>query len=192
MDAHIQVRDGRDKILDNEGQPRFEVGFLRRAVRDDENLQVVVLQRTGEDRFVRLDVDSGLLERIVRECLAKINPDDRLGGGSVVVPAPGTYFVTTTGGDCSITAEFDVSSAALPGEACLGDSGSIPVPNEPCFGFSDHVFDSLEAAVPFIEQMEVEPDNPGNVTRGGVHGDGCLHSRSMLLTSGVTAHSPLD
>jgi uncharacterized membrane protein len=59
LDAHVRVRDGRDKILYYEGQPRFEVGFLRRAVADDENLQVVVLQRTGEDRYVRLDVDSG-------------------------------------------------------------------------------------------------------------------------------------
>ncbi len=59
MDAHIQVRDGRDKILYYEGQPRHEVAFMRRAVRDDQNLQLVVLQRTGEDRYVRLDVDSG-------------------------------------------------------------------------------------------------------------------------------------
>ncbi len=58
-DTHVQVRDGREKILYYEGQPRFEVGFLRQAVQEDENLQVVVLQRTGEDRYVRLDVDSG-------------------------------------------------------------------------------------------------------------------------------------
>ena len=58
-DTHVQVRDEREKILYYEGQPRFEVGFLRQAIREDENLQVVVLQRTGEDRFVRLDVDSG-------------------------------------------------------------------------------------------------------------------------------------
>ena len=58
-DTHVEVRDGREKILYYEGQPRFEVGFLRQAVRADENLQVVVLQRTGEDRYVRLDVDSG-------------------------------------------------------------------------------------------------------------------------------------
>jgi len=57
-DVDVQVRDGREKVLYYEGQPRFEVGFLRQAVRGDENLQVVVLQRTGEDRYVRLDVDS--------------------------------------------------------------------------------------------------------------------------------------
>ncbi len=58
-DLYVRVRDGRDKILYYEGQPRFEVGFLRRALEDDENLQLVVLQRTGEERFVRLDVDDG-------------------------------------------------------------------------------------------------------------------------------------
>ena len=58
-DIHVRVRDGRDKILFYEGQPRFEVGFLRRAIRDDENLQLVVLQRTGDERFIRLDVDDG-------------------------------------------------------------------------------------------------------------------------------------
>ena len=58
-DTHIRVRDGREKVLYYEGQPRFEVGFLRQAIRGDDNLQVVVLQRTGEDRYIRLDVDSG-------------------------------------------------------------------------------------------------------------------------------------
>jgi hypothetical protein len=59
MDVHIRVRDERDKVLYYEGQPRDEVGFTRRAVHHDQNLQLVVLQRTGEDRYVRLDVDSG-------------------------------------------------------------------------------------------------------------------------------------
>jgi hypothetical protein len=58
-DAYIRVRSGREKILYFEGQPRYEVGFMRRAIAPDENLQVVVLQRTGEDRYIRLDVDTG-------------------------------------------------------------------------------------------------------------------------------------
>lgn len=53
----VEVVDEREKILYFEGEPRFEVKFLRRAVQDDENLQVVVLQRTAEDKFLRLDVD---------------------------------------------------------------------------------------------------------------------------------------
>ncbi len=35
------------------------MGFLRRALAPDENLQVVVLQRTAPDKFLRLDVDTG-------------------------------------------------------------------------------------------------------------------------------------
>src|SRR5690606_18526842 len=54
----VEVRDGKEKILYFEGEPRFEVKFLRRAVADDPQLQLVVLQRTAENRFLRLDVDS--------------------------------------------------------------------------------------------------------------------------------------
>lgn len=53
----VEVLDTREKILYFEGEPRFEVKFLRRAVRADDNLQVVVLQRTADDKFLRLDVD---------------------------------------------------------------------------------------------------------------------------------------
>jgi uncharacterized membrane protein len=55
--AMIEVRDDRAKFLYFEGEPRFEVKFLRRAVADDHNLQVVVLLRTAEGKFLRLDVD---------------------------------------------------------------------------------------------------------------------------------------
>ncbi|MGH7506039.1 MAG: hypothetical protein ACRELX_10325, partial [Longimicrobiales bacterium] len=43
--ALIDVRDGREKILYFEGEPRHEVAFLRRAIAGDENLQLVTLQR---------------------------------------------------------------------------------------------------------------------------------------------------
>ena len=56
-EVHVQVRGAREKILYFEGEPRFEVKFMRRAVEDDENLQLVVLQRTAESKFLRLDVD---------------------------------------------------------------------------------------------------------------------------------------
>ena len=61
----IDVRDGREKILYFEGEPRFEMKFLRRAVADDKNLRVVALQRTADNKFLRLDVD---------------DPDELLGG----------------------------------------------------------------------------------------------------------------
>ncbi len=53
----MEVREAREKILFFEGEPRFEVKFLRRAMEQDENVQVVVLQRTAPDKFLRLDVD---------------------------------------------------------------------------------------------------------------------------------------
>ena len=64
-EALIDVRDTREKILYYEGEPRFEMKFIRRAVADDKNLQLVVLQRTADNKFMRLEVD---------------NPDELLGG----------------------------------------------------------------------------------------------------------------
>lgn len=56
-DLVMNVRDARKKVLYFEGEPRFEVKFMRRAVEGDDNLQLVVLQRTAPDKFLRLDVD---------------------------------------------------------------------------------------------------------------------------------------
>ncbi|HET9947899.1 MAG TPA: glutamine amidotransferase [Longimicrobiales bacterium] len=62
-DAWIDVRGEREKVLYFEGEPRWEVKFMRRAVADDPNLQLVLLQRTAESKFLRLDVsDSTELE----------------------------------------------------------------------------------------------------------------------------------
>jgi uncharacterized membrane protein len=56
--ALVEVTDHREKVLYMEGEPRFEAKFIRRAVEDDKNLQVVILQRTAEDKYLRLDVGS--------------------------------------------------------------------------------------------------------------------------------------
>lgn len=58
QEAVIVVRDERPKILYFEGEPRFEVAFTRRAVEDDENLHVVLLQRTADAKYLRIAVDS--------------------------------------------------------------------------------------------------------------------------------------
>ena len=55
--ALIVVEDTHEKILYFEGEPRWEVKFLRRAVADDENLQLAVLQRTAENKFMRMGVE---------------------------------------------------------------------------------------------------------------------------------------
>lgn len=64
-EAMIDVRDRREKILYFQGEPRYDVGFIRRAVADDRNLQLVLLQRTADNKFYRLGIDS---------------PDELLGG----------------------------------------------------------------------------------------------------------------
>ena len=53
----IDVLERRRKILYFEGEPRHELKFIRRAVADDPNVQVVTLQRTAENKFYRIDVD---------------------------------------------------------------------------------------------------------------------------------------
>jgi hypothetical protein len=54
----IQVSPAREKILYFEGEPRYELKFLRRAVSADSSIQLVTLQRTADKRYLRLDVDS--------------------------------------------------------------------------------------------------------------------------------------
>ncbi|MFI5311910.1 MAG: hypothetical protein ACHQQ3_11790 [Gemmatimonadales bacterium] len=63
--ALVRVRDARERILYVEGEPRSEMTFVHRAVEADSNLQLVVLQRTADGKFLRLNVDG---------------PDDLLGG----------------------------------------------------------------------------------------------------------------
>jgi hypothetical protein len=63
--ALVDVRDGREKILYVEGEPRYEMRFIRAAVEADSNLQLVALQRTAPNKFLRLNIDT---------------PDELLGG----------------------------------------------------------------------------------------------------------------
>ncbi len=56
-DVLVDVRQRREKILYFEGEPRFEMKFLRRALTDDQQLQLVVLQRTADNKYLRLEVD---------------------------------------------------------------------------------------------------------------------------------------
>ncbi len=53
-EALIDVRDAKERVLYFEGEPRFEMKFLRRAVADDKNLEVVALQRTADNKYMRI------------------------------------------------------------------------------------------------------------------------------------------
>ncbi|MDF1504835.1 vWA domain-containing protein, partial [Roseisolibacter sp. H3M3-2] len=56
----VDVRDAPARILYFEGEPRFEPKFVRRAVADDERLQVALLQRTADGKYLRLGVADSL------------------------------------------------------------------------------------------------------------------------------------
>ena len=55
-DALIQVNDRREKILYFEGEPRYEMKFVRRGVEEDKNITVTILLRTAENKYWRGDV----------------------------------------------------------------------------------------------------------------------------------------
>jgi uncharacterized membrane protein len=57
FDVALDVLGRREKILYLEGRARFEAKFLRRAVEEDQNLQVATLERTADNKFLRLDVE---------------------------------------------------------------------------------------------------------------------------------------
>jgi uncharacterized membrane protein len=56
--ALVEVNDAKEKVLYYEGEPRSEIKFVRMAVEDDPNLQLVTLVRTAENKFWRGGVDS--------------------------------------------------------------------------------------------------------------------------------------
>lgn len=59
-EALVTVEDRREKVLYVEGEPRWEVKFIRSALAGDDNVHVVVLLRTAENKFLRLGVDDPL------------------------------------------------------------------------------------------------------------------------------------
>jgi uncharacterized membrane protein len=61
-EAHglVQVRGGPDRVLYMEGEPRPELGFLRRAIATDSAVQLVALLRSAERKFLRLGVRDSL------------------------------------------------------------------------------------------------------------------------------------
>jgi uncharacterized membrane protein len=64
-DTLVEVRDTRERILYFEGEPRSEMKFINRAVADDKNLQIVTLQRTADNKFLRLGVDPANVDELL-------------------------------------------------------------------------------------------------------------------------------
>ena len=56
--AMLSVDDRKIRVLYYEGEPRFEMKFVRRAVADDENLAITGLVRTADAKFYRVGIES--------------------------------------------------------------------------------------------------------------------------------------
>ena len=54
----LDVDGAGQRILYFEGEPRFELKFLRRAVAKDESLRVVTMVRTAENKYYRLGIEN--------------------------------------------------------------------------------------------------------------------------------------
>ncbi|HEX9735353.1 MAG TPA: hypothetical protein VGG06_25575 [Thermoanaerobaculia bacterium] len=59
-EALVTVEDRREKVLYVEGEPRWDVKFIRQALAGDDNVHVVVLQRSAENKLLRLGVEDPL------------------------------------------------------------------------------------------------------------------------------------
>jgi uncharacterized membrane protein len=57
-DALLEVRDRHERILYFEGEPRAEAKFVMSAVDGDKNIDVVLLQRTAENKYMRRNVSA--------------------------------------------------------------------------------------------------------------------------------------
>src|SRR5262249_61912388 len=63
-EALIDISDRKERVLYYEGEPRAEMKFINRAVADDKNLEVVTLQRTADNKSLRLrGANNGGLDR---------------------------------------------------------------------------------------------------------------------------------
>ena len=52
-DALMEVSDRHERVLYYEGEPRSEMAFIRRAIADDKNIDLDVLQRLAEEKYRR-------------------------------------------------------------------------------------------------------------------------------------------
>ncbi len=58
LDALVQVKNDHPQILYIEGEPRWEFKFLRRAMQDDQNIHLVTLLRSSQNKFYRQGIDN--------------------------------------------------------------------------------------------------------------------------------------
>ncbi len=154
----IVVEDRRERILYFEGEPRFELKFIRRGVAEDENLQVVVLNRTAENKFLRIDVSDS-------EELAAGFPKTREElfryQGVVLGSVEASFF---TYDQLRMIADFVSQRGGgflmLGGRRSFSAGGYAGTPLEEILPVSLHEMDGEEGE-PFFAEIDIEPTPVG-------------------------------
>lgn len=118
----------------------------------EEQMLKLVVDLTYNDRYL---IGKDAILKLLRKFFAWVNPDDTLGYGDVVAPAPGGYTVTTAHGDYSISAYYEVTAPAQNTNECNPET-PMPAASGPDFGFSTGRFDRL---IPVHEAVnDVDPE----------------------------------
>ena len=160
------MRDVRERILYYEGEPRFEMKFIRRAVADDKNLLSVALQRTADNKYMRLDgepdevvggfpktrdelfryrglilgsVEAGAFSGDQLQMIADFV--DRRGGGLLMLGGPRSFgeggYGGTPGGRRAAAADRSQDARVRPGAAGAAEGGAHQGRRRPR-GHADH------------------------------------------------------
>jgi uncharacterized membrane protein len=157
--AIVNVSDRREKILYIEGEPRHEMRFLRRAVQEDKNLQVVTLQRLAKDQFRRFSVDDSL---DLVAGFPKTRDELFAYKGIILGSVEASYF---TGDQLRMLADFVSERGggllALGGRRALGEGGYAGTPVGEVLPVD--LVGTPDEKVPFFSDLRVELTGPGAI-----------------------------
>ena len=157
--AIVNVSDRREKILYIEGEPRPEMPFLRRAVRDDKNLQVVTLQRLAKDQFRRFSVDDSL---DLVSGFPKTRDELFAYKGVILGSIEASYF---TGDQLRMLADFVSERGggllALGGPHSLGEGGFAGTPVGEVLPVD--LVGTVESKTPYFSELKVDVTVPGAI-----------------------------
>ncbi len=154
-DVLVDVEDRAERIIYIEGAPRYEMKFVRHAVADDKNLHLVVLQRTAENKFLRLGVENA--QELV-EGFPKTRDELFAYRGVILGSIPASFF---TPDQLRMLADFvgvrGGGLLALGGRHAFAEGGYLDTP----------VADALPVVLepdpesPFFAEVKVHPTRAG-------------------------------
>ena len=156
--AIVNVSDRRERILYIEGEPRSEMAFIRRAVEEDKNLQIVTLQRLAKDQFRRFSVNDSL---DLVAGFPKTRDELFTYKGIILGSMEASYF---TGDQLRMLADFVSERGggllALGGRRALGEGGFAGTPVAEVLPVD---FALTPDAKPYFSMLKVDVTVPGAI-----------------------------